>query len=567
MEKKVKPRAFNLIKHLIIAFYVLTFSTTSILNSAWAKGPIKVGIFQNKPIVYDENGPKGLFVDVLKQIAIEEDWKVKYVTCEFKDCLKLLKTNELDLMTSLGESPERAKYAAFSKEAIWTFWGTVYSRERHINSILDLKNKKIGVRKKNKITASFKTLVTQFQIPLEYVEFDNYEAAFDAMANEIIDAVAVNNTYAFTQKDINNIFYKTPIVFDPFSAYFAVSKNGGNLEILNRIDHHVKQYKSSPSSVFQIFHDKWLGLQKTYWTAKKLAVLSGLLIFMTASFMSVWRYRSLIKINQELTHSIAERKQAENDLARLNIDLKAKNEELEQVVYVASHDLRSPLVNIDGYSKELEYAIKDLCNTLSDKFSNNALTAIATILDDDIPEALKFIRTSTAKMDTLLTGLLRLSRSGRAALKIGSLDMNELVSRVVDSTEFKIKETGVEIIVEDLPPCQGDAIQIDQVFSNLLENALKCLDQNRPGVIRITGNGVGDNSVYCVEDNGIGIDVKHRDKIFEIFHQLNPVQNKGDGLGLTIVKRILGRLEGSIRIESELGTGSRFYVSLPKANK
>jgi len=224
------------------------------------------------------------------------------------------------------------------------------------------------------------------------------------------------------------------------------------------------------------------------------------------------------------------------------------------------------LVNIDGYSRELEYSIKDLRNTLSDKSLDNVLDELAPILDEEIPEALRFIRTSTAKMETLLAGLLRLSRSGRAALKIESLDMNQIIAKVIASTEFQIKEIGVKVIAGDLPPCQGDAIQMDQVFSNLLGNALKCLDTNRPGMIRISGEVLDDQSVYCVEDNGIGIDVNHMDKIFEIFHQLDPAQNKGEGLGLTIVKKILSRFEGSIRVESTIDLGSRFYVSMPKGN-
>ncbi|MCP3891227.1 MAG: PAS domain S-box protein [Desulfobulbaceae bacterium] len=259
-------------------------------------------------------------------------------------------------------------------------------------------------------------------------------------------------------------------------------------------------------------------------------------------------------------------KQSEKKLSRLNVDLNAKNEELEQVVYVASHDLRSPLVNIDGYSRELEYSLKDLRNTLSANSLDNVLNELAPILDNDIPEAIRFIRTSTAKMDTLLAGLLRLSRSGRAALKKESLDMNQIISKVITSTEFRIKETDVEIIVDDLPPCQGDTIQMDQVFSNLLGNALKCLEADRHGRILISGQIVDKQSVYCVEDNGIGIDVNHLDKIFEIFHQLDPAHNKGEGLGLTIVKRILTRLDGAIRVESTIGLGSRFYVSMPSGN-
>jgi signal transduction histidine kinase len=167
-------------------------------------------------------------------------------------------------------------------------------------------------------------------------------------------------------------------------------------------------------------------------------------------------------------------------------------------------------------------------------------------------------------MDKLLSGLLRLSRSGRASLKIESLDMNQVISKVIDSTGFKIKELGVEVIADDLPPCQGDAIQMDQVFSNLLDNALKCLDADRNGMIRISGQVLGGQIVYCVEDNGIGIEANHLDKIFEIFYQLNPGRSKGEGLGLSIIKRILARLGGTIRVESTIDKGSRFYVSIPR---
>jgi len=110
------------------------------------------------------------------------------------------------------------------------------------------------------------------------------------------------------------------------------------------------------------------------------------------------------------------------------------------------------MVNIDGYSRELEYSIKELQNILSAKSLDNVFNELSPILDDDIPEALRFIRISAAKMDTLLAGLLRLSRTGRAGLKIESLDMNEIISKVIASTEFKIKETNVEMIADNLPP-------------------------------------------------------------------------------------------------------------------
>ncbi len=265
---------------------------------------------------------------------------------------------------------------------------------------------------------------------------------------------------------------------------------------------------------------------------------------------------------------ITERKQAEKARARLNAQLDSKNKELEQIVYVASHDLRSPLVNIDGYGKELEHAIDDLRSAFdSDKTPTEALETVAPLLAHDIPDALRFIRTSASKMNALLAGLLKLSRSGRAALTIDSLDMNELIAKVVDASEFQIKEAGAELNVTELPPCKGDAVQVNQVFSNLLGNALQYLDPERPGAIRFSGQVEGERSVYCVEDNGIGIAPARRQIIFEIFHRLDPVRSQGEGLGLTIVQQVLDRLSGDIWVESKPGKGSRFYVALPAVHK
>ena len=270
----------------------------------------------------------------------------------------------------------------------------------------------------------------------------------------------------------------------------------------------------------------------------------------------------LLKALANTASEVVQVSRSVEEMGRLNAALEAKNAELEQVVYVASHDLRSPLVNIDGYSRELAYDVADLGRKLASS-EGEALSAVASLLEKDIPESLHFIQTSASKMDTLLSGLLRLSRSGRAALTIAPLDMNNLVSNVIDSSEFQIRKAHARMEVETLPPCHSDGIQLNQVFSNLLSNALKYQDPGRPGVIRISGRKEGKHSVYCVEDNGIGIAPAYLEKIFEIFHRLDPDRCEGDGLGLTIVKRILVRLEGSIRVESEEGSGTRFYVSVP----
>ncbi|MFA5864756.1 MAG: ATP-binding protein [Phycisphaerae bacterium] len=250
---------------------------------------------------------------------------------------------------------------------------------------------------------------------------------------------------------------------------------------------------------------------------------------------------------------------------RMEGELLQKNKEMEQIIYVTSHDLRSPLVNVQGFGKELGSSLKELSVLLNDHdFSAEQRTKLTFLLEKDIPESLHFINSSVLKMDSLLAGLLKLSRLGRIELKEEQIDMNQLLAEVVRGFEFQFKKSGVTVEISDLPACTGDKLQINQVFSNLLDNALKYFDPRRPGRIRISGYMANGGPVYCIDDNGIGIAPEHHEKVFETFHRLDPTMGKGEGLGLTIVRRILDRHHGTIRIESEPDKGSKFYVSLPK---
>lgn len=263
---------------------------------------------------------------------------------------------------------------------------------------------------------------------------------------------------------------------------------------------------------------------------------------------------------------ITPRKEAEHARAALTSELKTKNSELEQVLYATSHDLRSPLVNVQGFSRELEYAINDIETILSDTRIPEDLRGRAkTIIGEDIGESLKFILGSISRMDRLLSGLLRLSRLGRRETRIVETDMNAVFQEIAVGVGFRVKKAGIHLIIDNVPTCMADPEQIGQVFANLVDNAIKFLDKNRAGRIRISARTQGRESIYTVEDNGIGIPLEYQEKVFQIFHRLNPADYKGEGLGLAIVKRIVDKHRGTVTLDSEPGKGSRFHVRLPKA--
>ncbi len=263
------------------------------------------------------------------------------------------------------------------------------------------------------------------------------------------------------------------------------------------------------------------------------------------------------------------RRKSDRQKAEVIGSLQSMNTELESIVNISSHDLRSPLLNIQGFAQELTTDCRELVDIIrTTQVPPDVEPKLASIIQQDIPQALQYITLSAARMDSLLKGLLKLSRLGRAALNIEPLEMNRLIDEIVKTMQYRITQQQVEISTGRLPPCLGDEAQITQVFGNLLDNALKYLDEKKTGQISVSAKVEGNFSIYCVQDNGTGIPPRDHSRIFEIFHRLDSAEAvSGEGLGLTIVKRIVERHNGTVRVESECGKGSSFYITLPHPEK
>jgi len=244
-----------------------------------------------------------------------------------------------------------------------------------------------------------------------------------------------------------------------------------------------------------------------------------------------------------------------------------KNEELESILHVASHDLRSPLVNIQGYSEILAEGMQSMRELMeSSGLESRIQKRWEEIFQEDVIQPVQSIQASVRKMDSVLEGLLRVARLGKVSLDLRPLDMNVLLRELMDSYQYILHQKKISLECGILPCCIGDRSHLIQVFSNLLDNAIKYLSPDRPARITIRGHQESGESIYCVEDNGIGSADYNLDLIFSVFYQVDP-SIPGEGLGLSTVKRILQRHNGRIWVESEIKKGSRFYVSLPSCQK
>jgi PAS domain S-box-containing protein len=274
-------------------------------------------------------------------------------------------------------------------------------------------------------------------------------------------------------------------------------------------------------------------------------------------------------------NDITSRKKAELDLKTINqdlrrktIELSQKNQEVEAFVYVVSHDLRAPLVNLQGYSSELELGSQRLQELLqSANLSEEISQKINVVMEDDIRHAQKYIAASANKFDRLINSLLTLSRTGRHEFKFERLMIDDLVRSSVDVLYGQINKCGANLVIKQLPEASGDRTAVGQIFSNLICNALNYLDPTRQGEIEVGGEHQAEMNHYWVRDNGVGIPYGAQQKLFQVFQRFHPKLANGEGMGLAIVKRIVEKHGGRIWAESEEGAGTIFHFTLPPPQK
>ena len=300
-----------------------------------------------------------------------------------------------------------------------------------------------------------------------------------------------------------------------------------------------------------------------------LNIVSGIavaliLVIMGGTFWIVLRYTADLNQTQDALRTL--NAGLEEGVALRTAELSRANEEIQRFAYIVSHDLRSPLVNVMGFTAELEMAVAPL-TVLIDRVDAEAPALMTTEARDakaDVPEAIQFIRTSTAKMDRLINSILRLSREGRRTLAPTPINLGVMLAAIRDTFAHRLGEIGAEIDVHGpFPPLVSDRLAIEQILSNLIENAVKYLQPGRPGRIAVAARSEGRRIIVDVVDNGRGIAPADQERIFELFRRSGIQDQPGEGLGLAHVRALAYRLGGVINCISSLGEGATFRLSLP----
>ncbi len=239
-------------------------------------------------------------------------------------------------------------------------------------------------------------------------------------------------------------------------------------------------------------------------------------------------------------------------------DLRESNEEIQRYAYIVSHDLRSPLVNVMGFTSELEATRAEMRTALQGHPE-------AERLDTDFGEALSFVKAAVNRMEALIAAILKLSREGRRHFTPEDLDMAAVLQALADAQRHQAEAAGAQVLIaHDLPGIVADRLAIEQIFGNLLDNAVKYLDPSRPGRITVTARSAGPRGIcFSVADNGRGIAPRDHARVFELFRRSGLQDRPGEGIGLAHVKALVRSIGGRIEMRSTLGEGTTFDVTLP----
>jgi len=250
--------------------------------------------------------------------------------------------------------------------------------------------------------------------------------------------------------------------------------------------------------------------------------------------------------------------------------LDQQKQENAMFVYSVSHDLRSPLINLQGFSEELGLAYREVAALFErEGVPPDVRHHGRRLMRENVDDSIRYIQSAVGRVARIIDAMLRLSRAGRVEYQWQMIDVARIVRKVIDALRDTITAKKADVIVDELPWTWGDPTAVEQTFANLIANAVQYLDPAREGRIEVgsteppqSGNLAGLHT-YHVKDNGLGIPPAYHPRVFTAFSRLQTNVQQGEGIGLALVHRMVERLGGKIWMESAAGVGTTFFVALP----
>jgi hypothetical protein len=517
---------------------------------------VKVGITQNPPktLINSSGYADGIFVDILNAIAEEEGWEIQYIPGTWEESYLRLQKGELDLMPDMAYSEERSRVFSFHKIPVLSSWSQVYARKGlDIRSITDFSNRRIAVLEKSIQQSTLETMVTGFNLQVQFVPVESFDKAFQAVAENKADLVVAN--YLFGGMNAHKYgLVNTAIVMEPSSLFYA-SLKGRNLDLLKAIDTQLDKMMHTPLSPYYQSIRKWTSQDIGYRLPQNLKILlllvGSLLAFsVAAAFIFkhkvALRTRELQESNIEMEHRIIRRTAELADAMQ-----RAQEADTLKSAFLAtmSHELRTPLNSIIG-------------------FTGLMLNELPGKINDEQRKQLGIVQASSRHLLDLINDILDISKieAGQLDLHSESFNLRESLDKLIKVVTPQAAKKGLKISVVYAMQQNDiflDKRRLEQIVLNLLSNAIKFTES---GSVKLLVGRFGNEMKIQVIDTGIGIPEAELPHLFKPFRQIDTGLTRkydGSGLGLSICYQLTRLMGGEICVDSKEDVGSIFSVKLP----
>lgn len=530
----IKIRTGSIYAFAIIA--LLFFGT-----EAFAVGKVvKVGFSIIPGISFlDANGNRaGYYYELMERVATKMAWTLEYRDAPWNECLSLLSSSEIDLLSFTGKAHGKDKLFDFNRETVITTWSTVLIRkEMPYKEIDDLQAHAIAMVRGSDESGGFIELMQSSSITVIPVYCDDVEQLTKLFRAGKADALVIpSNMAAILLK--TGKYRETGIVFNGESRGFAVRK-GQNGDLIEGIDESLRNIKLSEPEFLSKLKAKYISPPVEYnippWlTILVISLFAASLLGMV--FVIILRYQ-VKKHTGQLQIQMKR-------LQEKTLEAEKANKELEAFSYSVSHDLRAPLRALEGYSA--------------------LLTEKEGALDEEGKHYLARVKDSTKRMQSLIEDLLHLSRMTLQELKRREVDLSALAGEIL--ADLRERESGDRAVATEIAPglvadCDRELMRI--ALENLLNNAWKFTRKNADARIEFGANRTAGSCEYYVRDNGVGFDMAYAGKLFSPFQRLHSEHDfPGTGIGLATVKRVIERHGGRVWIESAQNRGTTVFFTL-----